>query len=86
MTTQADTVADRMVRGWIGFAAIVVVATWLFGPVSVAVAMVPAGVALIATGVMVAGWRRPALIVAGALLLVVLAVDVEFGHWLTGTT
>ena len=70
--------------GWAVFLLIVFAATWLFGPIALMVCSVVAGAALVVTGARARSWVRPALIVAGALLVispVVMLLDVALGGW-----
>jgi hypothetical protein len=70
--------------GWGVFILVVVVATWLVGPLALMVLAMVAGLTLIGTGIRSTGWPRPALIVIGTLILltpVLMFVDVAFGHW-----
>ena len=57
--------------GWCAVLLGVLVATWLVGPLAPAVLWVVVAVALIGTGVRSSGWRRPALIATGVVLLLV---------------
>jgi uncharacterized membrane protein len=69
-----------------GFLLVAVVVTWQFGPDALFVLLIVAGIAIIVLGIRNrTGWPRPALIVAGVLVmltpLLITFLDFTFGHW-----
>ena len=69
-----------------GFLLVAVVVTWQFGPDALFVLLIVSGVALIVLGILNrTGWPRPALIVAGVLVMLtpvlITFLDFTFGHW-----
>lgn len=73
---------QRRTSGWIGFAALVAVAVYFFGGFAICAALLVVSSACVRAGMSVSGWRRVALISAGALLILLPAffvVDVLAG-------
>ena len=66
------------------FLIVVVVATWLAGPLALMILAMVGGLALIGTGIRSTGWPRPVLIVVGALIALaplLLYIEFAFGYW-----